>query len=316
MRDAVIRLGLGVSLLVGASVAAAAAVPEGSRLERAAEGARVSLPASPERIVSTNLTSDEILLALAPPARIAALSRFADSGEVSNVASEARAVPGRVYGDAEQILAHRPDLVLAFPFGQIETEALLRMAGVPVVHVPGVTSVADIRANVRTVAAAVGAGASAEALIRRMDAELADVRRRVVGVDRPRVLFYHQGGFTAGRDTLFDELLGVAGGTNVAAQAGMRGTTAVPVERVLALDPDVLFVVDYRADAAARDVVPARGLSAQPAFAHLSAVRSGRVYALAPATALSTSHHAVRAARVMARQLHPTRVPGAGRSSP
>lgn len=302
-----LRLVAAVALLLAASsVAGGALSAEGV----AAEGAPAvaERPTPPRRIVSTNLTSDEILLALEPATEIVALSAFADDPQVSNVVEQARAIPHRVRGDAERILALEPGVVFAFPFGQAETEALLRQAGIPVVHVPGASTVAEIRDNVRRIGRVVGREKRAEALIEQMDATIARVQRRIAGARRPGVLYWNTGGFTAGAGTLPDALLELAGGRNVAAEAGIEGHAPVPMERVLALDPEVVLVVDYRADERKREVVPPPRIADDPLWQDVEAVREGRVRYVPERHLLSSSHHAARAVVDIARVLHPERV--------
>lgn len=299
------RLVLGVAALMTASAAGAAL---GSQGDRSARSEAVPLPEDPRRIVSANLPSDEVLLALGVTDRIVALSAFADDPAISNVREDSTGVAARVRGDAETILALDPDLVLAFPFGQAETEALLRQGGIPLVHVPGAMSLEDVRTNIRTIASAVGRAADGERLIDGMDVTLKRVARATEGAQRPRVLLWHAMGTTAGAGTVFDEVLSIAGGTNVAAEAGLEGNPTMPVELALAADPEVIFVVDYRGDARERRVAPRELLGSDDLFGHVSAVREGRVHALTPRFALSTTHHVARAAVEMASILHPDRV--------
>lgn len=265
------------------------------------------LPATPRRIVSTNLPTDEVLLALLPPERILAVSHFADDARISNVTDAARHVPHRVRGTAEPILALAPDLVFAFPYGQADVQTLLRRAQVPLAHVPGADDLQGVRANIRRIGAVVGAPERAEALVTRMDRALDEVRQRTAGAPRPRVLLWYTGGTTSGPGTLIDEVLRVAGGRNAAAEAGIQGVASLPLERALALDPDVLFVLDFRADARARDLGDRPELVEHPVWRSLDAVHLGRVHILPSHHAYASSHHVAGAAEDMARRLHPER---------
>lgn len=302
-----------VAALMGASALAAGAVAPRSSADEPGPGP--APPAQPERMVSTNLPTDEILLALVSPARIEAVSYFADHAAISNVRREARSVPHRVRGAAEPILALQPDLVFAFPFGQGDTETLLRQAGVPVVHVPGADRLEDIRTNVRRIGDLVGEPERAEALVDGMNRTLAAVRSRVRGAPRPRALLWHVTGTTAGADTLFDDLVRVAGGANAAAEAGIAGLATLPLERVLAIDPDVVFVLDFRADGRAREVAAAEGIARDSRWQAVRAVRNGRLHVLPAHHAYASSHHAAKAAVDMARLLHPGRFTG-GKAGP
>ncbi len=300
------RLSVGVLAMLGLSVAAGAwsapvPVPEPAPEPLPAPGER------PARVVSATLSTDEILLALLEPSELHAVTHFALDPGVSNVARRAREVARVVTGDPEQVVALAPDVVFADPVGKPESRELLRRVGVPVLTVPGCHTLDDVRRNVRWVGAWVGAEERAEALVARMDRTVEDVARRVEGASPPRVLLYNRGGFTAGAGTLFDELVRLAGGRNAAAEAGIVGHATLPVERALALDPDVVLTTDYRADGRARDVFERAPLADDPVWREARAVRGGRVWALDQRHVLSTSHHVAEAAPEIARLLHPER---------
>jgi iron complex transport system substrate-binding protein len=312
MRSFAIRmngLALRVLLLLGASALSAWLVDRGHGAAATGPSA-VAPPTRPERIVSTNLAADEVLLALLPPERILALSHFADDPAISNVLDEARAVPHRVRGEAEPILALAPDVVFAFPFGQRDVELLLRQAGVAVVHVPGASSFDEVSANIHRIGEVTGEPAGAAGLVDAMERTLDHVRHRVAGTHPPRVLIWYTGGTTSGGDTLIDALLRIAGGRNVVAEAGVDGVATLPLETALELDPDVIFVLDFRADARTREVGGRHALTDHPVWRTLDAVREGRVHVLPARYAYATSHHAAQAAVDMARRLHPERFAG------
>ena len=273
----------------------------------APEAAAVS--GRPARIVSATLSTDEMLLAMVEPDGLVAVTHFALDPRVSNVVEQARRVEHVVTGDAEQLVSLEPDVVLADPVGRPETRALLARVGVPVWQVPAAHSIADVKENVRSVAARVGMPERGEALVRDMDLVIEGARERVRDVERPTVLLYNRGGFTAGSGTLFDELLRIAGGRNAAAEAGIEGHASIAIERALALDPDVILTTDYAADGRSRRMIPEVTLEDDPAWSDTRAVREGRVYALSGRTVLSTSHHVARAVPEIARLLHPERFP-------
>ena len=263
---------------------------------------------SARRIVSTTLATDEILLALAPPERLLAVSIFADDAAVSNVTEAAAAVPSRVRGSAESVLALGPDLLFAGAVGRPETQMLLAQAGVPVLHARTCNSFADIERNIRWVGTAIDREERAETVIATMRARLRRVTDRLGDGPRPRVLLHNFGNYTAGRGSLFDEEVRLAGGINAASEAGIREHGPLSVERALTLDPDVLLYTDYRADSRAPrdgDVGP---LAAEPGYASLRAVREGRLYRLDERSSHSTSHHAVGTVEALAALLHPERM--------
>lgn len=257
------------------------------------------------RVASVNVGTDEILLSLLPPERILAVTPLADDPDISSVTGLAKMVKGRVTMEAERILALEPDLLIVPPYTRREVLAQLEEGGMEILRIPDCHTLDDIRAHLRFLGEALGEPERAEALVAEMDGVLAEVRRRTEGLSRPRVLFVGTNGDTMGRGTNFDLLVEAAGGINVAAEAGIVGRGPIPVEKALALDPDIILVSGYRRGAKAKGMGVRPELAADPAWRAAPAVRAGRVHALDGAHLLSTSHHATKTAEDIARIIHP-----------
>jgi iron complex transport system substrate-binding protein len=295
---------VGVALLLAASALATRAA---GGAETPVAEARPPEPDAIRRIVSATLATDEILLELVPPERVVALSTFANDPAASNVVEQARAVRRRVRGDPEALLALEPDVVFTSLYVRPESTALLARAGVPIARMRSTTSVHAIEESIVEIGRIVGEEDDARAIVERMRATLAGVRDRVRGADRPRVLLHDRAGYTAGRETVFDELLSIAGGRNAAAEAGVVGHAVLETERLLALDPDIVLDVRYVADGRAERLLPPPDFEEHPLYRELRAVRDGAVHELSPRRALSASHHAAEGAVELARILHPER---------
>ena len=67
---------------------------------------------APRRVVSINLCTDQLALAVAAPGQLVSVSELARDPALSAMASRAAAIPSN-RGRAEEVLALRPDLVLA-----------------------------------------------------------------------------------------------------------------------------------------------------------------------------------------------------------
>ncbi|MFV3131756.1 ABC transporter substrate-binding protein [Niveispirillum sp. KHB5.9] len=200
--------------------------------------ARIAAKAGPARVVSLNLCTDQLALALLPRERIVALSFLAADPGLSALSDRVGDIP-LVQGMAEEVLPLVPDLVLAGTFTTRPTIALLRARGVTVLEVGLVSDFDGIRAQIRQVAAALDVAARGEELIAGMDATLAAAAP--TGPARPaRVLSLAPGAFTAGSGTLSDAVMRAAGLVNYAADKGLQGYGYLPVETVAADPPDLL----------------------------------------------------------------------------
>jgi iron complex transport system substrate-binding protein len=211
----------------------------------AALAALISPPAvgqpAPARIVSINLCADELLLALANPGQIVALSPYAADPALSFMAEEARAFRHDA-AEAETVVDLDPDLVLAGRFTRLATREMLTRLGYRVVLLDPARSVDDSIAQIRQVAEAVGHPGRADSLIRQIEA--ARVRGWVSAAAEPvpTAAVYQRRGYVTGGATLTGELLSIAGFRNLGdVLAGERGGF-VRLEALIAGQPDYLVV--------------------------------------------------------------------------
>ncbi len=200
----------------------------------------IGAKAGPARVVSLNLCTDQLALALLPRDRIAALSFLAADPGLSALSGQVGSIR-LVQGMAEEVLPLKPDLVLVGTYTTRPTVALLRARGVAVMEVGLVSDFDGIRAQIRTVAAALDVMSRGEELIARMDATLAAAGPANGDTHRPRVLSLAPGAFTAGSGTLSDAVMRAAGLSNYAADKGLAGYGYLPVETVAADPPDLLI---------------------------------------------------------------------------
>lgn len=200
----------------------------------------IAAKAGPVRVVSLNLCTDQLALALLPRDRIAALSFLAADPGLSALSGQVGDIP-LVQGMAEEVLPLAPDLVLAGTFTTRPTIALLRARGVPVLEVGLVQDFDGIRAQIRQVATALDVTARGEQMITAMDATLTAARAPAGRQGRLRVLSLAPGAFTAGSGTLSDAVMRAAGLINYAADKGLAGYGYLPVETVAADPPDLLI---------------------------------------------------------------------------
>lgn len=257
---------------------------------------------SPQRIASLTVTADEILTALVAPSRIAALTRFADDPTVATCAGRASKTAARIRGaDPEKLIAHEPDLVFVAHYTLDSATRIIRAAGIPVVRLRETRSFDDVAANVRTIAAATGEEARGSEAIAAMRSRLDQIRDRVSGRRAPRVLYYSAIGYTAGAATLVDTKIRLAGGRNVAADAGLSGFRSVSLDLLVALNPEVILVPRWTSDAQS----PVRDVTDSPAFRDVIAVQTHRVHALAASSLTSESPDSVIGVEEVARLLHP-----------
>ncbi len=268
---------------------------------RDATGEGLVIGALPQRIVSQTLGTDEILLAICPPERVVALSILAEDPNYSNVVELARQVPGRTTEGAEQILQLQSDLIFVASYSRAETVELLMASHAPVFRFANFDSIADIESNIRTVGYATGCDAEAERLIDQMHDDLAAVRARVPkNQARLRVMSYGREGYTAGANTLFDDVLRAAGAVNVSAENGLTSFTKISAEKIAEWQPDAIVTGGNRGEI--ENV--RRQLLANPIVAASKAGRAGRVIVIDNRHFLTVSQYVVRGVEDLANNLY------------
>ena len=151
--------------------------------------------AKPQRIVSLNLCTDQMLLQLVPGERIAAVTYLASDPRQS-VEAVAAAKIRKTRGTAEDVVALKPDLILAGTFSTRETVSLLRRLGYTVLDFAPPASMADIRRDTLAMGRAVGEPERAASLVRRFDARVAELTAK--GRKRPLFTDYGPNGYVSG----------------------------------------------------------------------------------------------------------------------
>jgi len=214
-----------------ACVAVAAALAAASPVAQA-QGAR------PSRIVSINQCTDELVLRLADADRVASVSWLSRDAANSNVAALADRVPVN-HGLAEEVMSHRPDVVLAGAWSSRTTVEILKRLGVKLVEFDVPRTFDEARAEIRKLAAAIGEQERGEAMVRDIDAGLA-----ALPSPKPplRALVMQPNGFTVEKGSLVEEIMNRAGLENLASRVGGGGYLQVPLEAVALQQADVMIL--------------------------------------------------------------------------
>ena len=202
--------------------------------------ALLALPAQaapPTRVASLNLCTDELALELAAPHQLASVTFLAADPHETSLAPLARGLHHN-NGRMDTVAALAPDLVLTSgPATRYAAELAARM-GARVLDVAPPQTIADVRANIRAVAAALGREPAGTALIARFDRDLG----RVPPHPAPALLL-EGGGYVPRPDGLAAQFLVHAG----LAQQPMRGNQA-DIETLLTHPPAILLTSRYRAN--------------------------------------------------------------------
>jgi len=242
------------------------------------DGARIRLDAPPERVLPANLHAAELLSRLVPHERFAGVPvtvfEFGSGfGERSDW--EANGGPGLLQRyRGEDVLALRPDLVVSGAYQDLETTALLRRAGIPVLGLPTVRRFEDVADGLALLGRLLDREERAAAVVEQMRARRAELAERAAAWRGREALVYTNygtGAWTQGIESPAEVLLQLAGLVNAAGIGEIQGHFQLDVEQLVALDPDVIVCGAPVAELGASASV----LREHPLLRTLTAVRTG-----------------------------------------
>lgn len=259
------------------------------------DGRLLSLPASPQRIVSLAPGATAMLFAAGGGTRVVGTPEFSVEPEA------ARAIPriGDSHGfDLERILALHPDLLIAWSGGASEAQLLpFERAGLPVYH-HRVARLDELPRSLERLGVLLHtepeAQRAATALAARIGAIYAHYRRD----DPPRLLLqvWDRPVYTLGGGQLTADAAEACGYRNVYAELH-DAAPAVSLESIVARDPDVILVL------AADENTAQQWLEHWQSLPALRAVRNHRVVSFVDARLSRLGPETVDATEALCRKL-------------
>lgn len=201
-------------------------------------GRKVFLATTPSRIISLAPSLTEILYAIGAGDRIVGVTEFCD------YPADAALKPKVGYANPslERLVALQPDLIVA-PATFIKPDLIrsLESLRIPLLVLAS-ESIEDILAHVHDLGRALNRSSAADALALSLREELARLHAQVEGRPPVRVLYVlnSQPLITVGPGSFIDQLIGLAGGANVASESGVP-YPRLSMEVVLQRDPEVLL---------------------------------------------------------------------------
>lgn len=205
-----------------------------------ADAGATEAQAVPTRIVALTIGSVDTLALLGELGRVVAVEAdcfVPGTEDMVKIKNDDHAGPPRAL-NVESVLALRPDLVIA----KAELRPALDQRGVPVLWIPEATDLESIIGVVRDIGARLHAVEKTEAVIAQMRAQADSIARQVAGCERVTV-YYEAGrpGRTAGRGTVIDDMIRLAGGVNVAGTLPLANPV-LSSEAIVAANPQVIVL--------------------------------------------------------------------------
>lgn len=260
------------------------------------QGRSVTVHARPKRIVSIGPSITEFLFALGAGDRVVGVDEFSDEPAAAKQIEKV----GGVKVNLEKVVSLRPDLVLTVKFSDGTIESLLS-AGLTVLVVDP-QSISDVSRTAVLVGRAVGADGAK--LASDIDAQLSSVKDKVAAATtKPRVFHEVDASdptkpFTVGPGSYIQDLIVLAGGTNIAANSG-SAYPQLSLEEVVKDDPEVIILGD-----ADYGTTPDQ-VAARPGWSAISAVKNKKIFGISDSLVSRPGPRVGDAALAYAKLLHP-----------
>ena len=204
-------------------------------------GRTIEIEKLPQRVISLSPGNTEILFALGLDDEIVGVTAYCNYPEAAKTKPR---VGGYYPPDIEKIVSLEPDLVFA--------DAIHEKAVLPALEDVGLTVVANAAESVDAVLHDITLMGQIMGKSRRASQLVADLTQRIevitaktgalISEQRPRVLYvcWHDPIWTQGSKTFIDDLIGKAGGMNIASD--FEKSRIISLEAVVARNPQVIAV--------------------------------------------------------------------------
>ncbi len=253
----------------------------------------------PQKIVSLAPAYTETLIELGLKDRIMGVTPFSDYLEETR---DMERVGFYTQPSLEKIVSLRPDLVLVADYvGQASISKALERLGIKVVvfRHRGVKGIFEM---VEEIGRLGDKWKEARNLLKEMEEVIDEVKRKVKGLERPRV--YVEIGynplFTAGKDSHIDDLIEIVGGENIAKEID-KPYPRISQEFIIQKDPQVI-ILPYMGRGYTKESVKKRS-----GWENISAVRNDRIYddIGTQAIAIASPNLILKGLPELAKRIHP-----------
>ena len=248
----------------------------------------------PRRIISLGPSITEELYLLGAGDHLVGCTTYCKRPEAKLKEKVGRAIEVNL----EKVIALKPDIVFATSLTDPKAIKKMKDLGIKVTVFPEPKNFEEICEQFMELARLIGRQNRAREIIRRVKAQVARIKKGTKGLKKPKV-FVEIGArplFTATKGSFVNDYIEMAGGINIAANAG---SGLYSKEEVLKGDPDVILIVTM-------GVIGEKEKKTWERFKTIKAVRKGQVYVVDSYKLCSpTPVTFVKTLKELVRLLHP-----------
>ena len=263
-------------------------------------GRNVTIPEKPTRIISLYPSFTETLFALGAGEKVVGVTKYCD---YPPAASQKEQVGGVTTVDLEKVVTLNPDLILVDARLQKELVNGLENFGLTVIALYP-KNLEEIIENIRLIGRVTGYESEAIKLTADIEKRVKFITDRTKGLadsERPRVFYlvWYDPLKTMGPGSLVDELLQLAGGQNIAADA-KEEVAAYSFEMVVQHNPQIIILAGGSMTSITVD-----DLKALEQWQVIDAVKQDKVYIIDAALTAGARPRIVDGLEMITKCLHP-----------
>ena len=242
-------------------------------------GRKVTINKLPQRIVSLAPSNTEILFALGLDDKIIGVTDYCDYPDAAKTKTR---VAGYSTPDLERLVSLQPDLIVAESIQEKTVLPALEHLGMTV-FVTEASTIDSIVNNISVLGKITGKTGATSRVVNTMNSKINSIvskTQNLSSAQRLRVLYvnWHDPIWTMGRDTYINDVIRMAGGTNIY-EADFEKSRSVSLESVITKNPQVIFVTAMGSSA---DVVY-KGIKDEIRLYSVDAIVNNQVYRISDA---------------------------------
>lgn len=250
----------------------------------------IELQHKPTKIFVTFVGALDVLQVLVDAKAIVACPKMALDKKYSNCIEFAKKVPFTFSSpDIEMVEKCDPDLIILASFNDPKLIERLSTFRRKVVVLDRFDTYSDILLTIEFLGKLVGEEAKSQNLLTAMKAELKKVEQ-VKYKTTPLVMTFGFNHYTAGANTIFGEMIELAGAINASARYGMKGHRQIDSETLIKIKPDyfVIFSSEEESKATKSFLEEMRKL---PSYHTIPALKRGKIIVIPTSLGTSVSQY-------------------------
>lgn len=270
-------------------------------------GNKVSIEKKPERIISAVPSHTEILFTLGLEEHIIGVSEFCD---YPVEALDKEKIGGYKTLNTEKIIELNPDIVFVYGEGDEEAIGLLESSGITIARFEP-ESIQEVLDTIVMIGEMTGKETLAEEVVVELSQKTDEVLAKIEGREAVPVFYeiWHEPLMAAGLGSFMDELITLAGGTNIAKDAD-GAYPIFSIEALVERNPEVYLmpadhVIDFYAMTEEEKNQKIDEVKNRPGYSEVAAIKNNRIELLEPNIVSRPGIRIVEALELVAKAIHP-----------